>query len=244
MKGLLLYEFLSMRKAILFSICLILPIIFVFFLIATLGIEYGNLRELDIAGLSDVFIWMFDLFVTFYAGFCGYIIISGKFTADIKGWNKYSFSLPISNMARVGARYAISAIVSIAVFAMTLGMSVILRKTANHSTAESLQIIVLVFCVASAAAHINIALLYIVRSKLIVSVIGLVAALLFVMASISSPETVSAVYEDGTRTTMFLSLLESLVYDTRWFMPLVLAVVAALSFFTSLIAANGREKLC
>ena len=243
MKGLLLYEFLSMRKTIIFSVCIVLPLVFVFFVIVTLGIEHGNLRELGIANLSDAFVWMFDIFVTFYAGFCGYIAISSKFTTDIKGWNKYSFSLPVSNVSRIGARYAITAIVTIAVFSVTLGMSATLRRIANQSTDEILHIILFVFCTAAAASHIGIALLYIVKSKLIVAVIGLAVSVFFVLAN-ASAETVSTVYEDGTRTTVFMSELERLIYGTLWFMPLVLAVVIALSFLASLMAAKGRERLC
>ena len=246
MKGLILYEFLSMRKTIVSSIFIILPILFAFFVIVTLGIEHGNLRDLALANLSDVFVMMFNIFVSFYAGLCGYIIISGKFTADVKNWNKYSFSLPVSDMARIGAKYAITTMITVTAFLMILGMSAILSSIVNHPVAQTLQVVVAVFCFAAAAAYVNISLLHIVKSKLIVSVIILALSVLFVIVN-TSTQSISTIYEDGTVTRTYPSMLDylgHLVLETIWFMPLVLCATAALSFFASLMTAKRREKLC
>jgi len=247
MRGLMTYEFLSMRKSIVSSVFIILPIIFVFFTVVTLGIEHGNLSELGLTDLSLAFFGMFVIFVTFYAGLCGYIVISGKFASDIKSWNKYSFSLPVSDMARIGARYAVSGMVTITAFFMVLGMSAILGSMAKQPADEFMNVVLVVFCIAASASHACIALLYIVKSKLIVAVIALVFSVLFVMVSITSETVVVGPYEDGEFIAIYPRLIDYigyLIYETSWFMPLVLCVIAAFSFFISLMTAKRRERLC
>ena len=122
-------------------------------------------------------------------------------------------------------------------------MSAILRTVANHSRPDALHYITLIYCGAAVAAYIMIALLHIVKSKLTVVATGFAIISLFGVAT-SSVEVQSFIDEEGTRTTVYLSELDRLMWGTLWFMPLVLAGVAVLSYSISLMSARRREHLC
>ena len=246
MKGLLLHDYYSMKPQINLFIRVIL-MIFIIGLLLLLGMKYGNLKHLieDDDEAYEMLVMTFDLFIPFICGFIPFFLIEYKLTKDTKsGWNKYCFSLPANDKARLGATYIISAIAAVIAFIACMLSSITFNVIAfpDDVGIHSLKVSFGVYFFAVTLSYIFIAAHHIIRSKTKLAILTFVV---YIVGQLLISYVI--VYSD-IWFNIFMNINNFLgrVYDSHLYAVALFAVlIALLSYGLSyLITKKWRERLC
>jgi len=241
MKGLLIHDFYRMKKAA-FTNNWILIWTFAVCIIILLGVRYGNLAPLDEDGdLLRVMIAVFDSVIPLFAGLNFYTLIFAKFGEDLKGWNKYLFSLPVSDKKRVGSVYIVSTALSLVSLAVALCFSVTGHIIAGNLSGSVLVMPVMIYSLIIVFSYIMVSVLYIFKNIMKTVIFGIILyfALSFIfviLAGLGDPGEL-----------IIGAFINMSAFFTRypWTIIVILGATAALSYIVSLTAINNRrEKLC
>jgi len=242
MKGLLIHDFYRMKRVILtqFNILFFFSIIC---LIILLGVKYGNLSVADAGGdFSAMLAFIFVVIIPLFAGLSFYTLIFDKFGNDLKGWNKYMFSLPVSNKMRLGSTFIIAAAASFVFLLLVLGFSVITYTIAGRLINYYILIEpIMFFCLSNVFSCIMVGALYILKSKAKTVAFGIILyvgiSFGFVLFSLSG--------DLGELIISVLSEIMTFFWNHPWMLAVSIAGGGVLSYFISLAAINKRrDKLC
>jgi hypothetical protein len=188
---------------------------------------------------------MFIIAMPVYSGLVGYILIGVKFSAGKKGWNKYSFSLPVSNFKRIGAGYIIAAIVSFTAFLMTLGMTLILKIVIGNFI-QTYELVFMLAIFSNMLSYILIAALYALKSKWKVMAYGLVLLSLLGIDIFIDIQTGSLGYTSAALIVInwIINTVSYMLSHKPHLILLAVPAVAMASLSVALLAVRWRDDLC
>jgi len=241
MKGLLIHDFYRMKRVILTQFN-ILFFTFIVCLIILLGVKYGNLSPADTDGeFSRALTIIFDAAIPLFAGLSFYVLIFDKFGNDLKGWNKYMFSLPVSDKKRVGSVFVITITASFVSLAIVLAFSAAGHAVAGDLNAKALILPIVIFSLLSTFSCIMVTVLYILKSRTKTVAFGII--LYFV---ISFGFFLLSLYDDSDELIVkAIQVIVDFFANYLWTLAIIVPAMTALTYFISLAAINKRrDKLC
>ena len=246
MRGLLLHDYYCMKPQITLFIRVIL-ITFIIGLLLLLGMKHGNFKDLvaDNDEAFEMLIMTFNIFIPFICGLIPFFLVQWKLTGDKKsGWDKYYFSLPVSDKAKLAATYAATAISVVITFIITMSITMIFNRIAYPDDAgiDSLQLSFGVYFFAVTLSYVLIAAHCIIRNKVKLTI-------LFFTTLIVGQITLSylLLYSDGIMDIYMkvIDFIEWICTHHLYAVALFAVLIGMLSYCVSLFTIKKRrEKLC
>jgi len=247
MRGLLLHDYYCMKPQINLFIRVLL-ITFIISLLLLLGMKYGNLKDLvaDDDEAFEMLAMTFDMLLPFVCGLIPFFLVEWKLTNDKKsGWDKYYFSLPVSDKLKLCAPYVISIIATVITFIISISFSMVFNVIAGTFTENgiaSLKVAFNIFFTAVTLSYILIAAHFIIRNKIKLAILSFST---FIGGYILLVTVI--IYSDGLMDVYMkvIEFIDKIYTDYFYTVALFSVLIGALSYGVSYLATKTRrEKLC
>ncbi|MCL2019227.1 MAG: ABC-2 transporter permease [Oscillospiraceae bacterium] len=248
LKGLLLYDFYCVKKVIVIFVRIFL-ITFVVGGLLLLSTDYGNLKVInEDKALTKALAGIMVLFAPMICGTGIYTFTNEKFLSNQKtGWNKYLFSLPVSDKLRVATTYAYALFLTFFTFFGTIVFTGSFYFIAGDLSLGAtfafavMKLPIAISCIVAVFSYINIAISFIfknaMRTLLFTSGWGVLILYSAIYAQINEKSLENMELVDK------LNEMLSFVLERMWLMPILLITSFVLSYIVSLIAIKWRDKL-